>query len=78
MYDKAVKKCVIAFICITDWCKISDRAIFEDPFMLLLYPDKNKSQRIRDQAVNNNFLAGLKFIPDWFVQVKRLKHFLLL
>ena len=50
-----------------------DRAIFEDPFMLLFYPDKNKSQRIRDQAVNNNFLAGLKFIPDWFVTSKMIK-----
>ena len=32
--------------------------------MLLFYPDENKSQKIRDEAVDNNFLEGLKFIPD--------------
>ena len=73
MWDKAVNKCFIAFTYINDWCKICDRTIFEDTFMLLFYPDENKSQKIRDEAVDNNFLEGLKFIPDWFVTSKMIK-----
>ena len=40
--------------------------ISEDLFMLICCPDRHKTQRMRDEAVDDG-LAALKFIPDWFV-----------
>ena len=54
-----------------------DRVGFEDPFLIVNCSDKYKTQRMCDEAAAD-FLAALKFTPDWFVQVKRLKNFLLL
>ena len=43
-----------------------DRVISEYPFMLVYCPDKHKTQKMCDEAVDD-CLAALKFIPDWFV-----------
>ena len=45
MCDKAVNKCFLAFIYILDWYKtrqMCDRAIYEDPFMLVYCPENIK------------------------------------
>ena len=39
------------------------RVIFENPFMIVYYPNKYKIQRMCDQAVND-CLAALKFLID--------------
>ena len=49
-----------------------DRVASEDPFMLVYCPDKYKSQRMCDEAVDH-CLTVLKFIPDWFVTSKMIK-----
>ena len=43
-----------------------DRAIFKDPFPLVYFPDKYKTQIMFYKAVDD-CLVALKFIPDWFV-----------
>ena len=48
-----------------------DKAISEDPFMLVYFPDKYKTQKTFDKAVDN-CLAASKFIPDWFVTSKMI------
>ena len=42
-----------------------DRVVSEDHFYSF-YPDKYKTQRMLDEAVDD-CLAALKLIPDWFV-----------
>ena len=44
-------------------------AISEDPFMLVYCPDKYKTQRMYDEAVDDG-LAALKFISNLFVTSK--------
>ena len=54
------------------------RVVFEDPFLLVYYSDKYKTQRMCDEAVDDSLalLAALKLIPDWFVTTKMIKeHF---
>ena len=49
-----------------------DRVVFEDPFLRVYYPDKYKTQRMCDKAVDDS-LAALKFVPGWFVTTKMIK-----
>ena len=42
---------------------ICDSVVSEDPFMLVYCPDKHKTQRMCDEAVED-CLAALKFISD--------------
>ena len=42
-----------------------NRVISEDPFMLVYYPNRNKTQRMCSEAVDD-CLAALKFIPGCF------------
>ena len=44
------------------------------PFLIVYYPDKCKTQKMCDEAVDH-CLAALKFIPDWFVTSKMLEKF---
>ena len=49
-----------------------NRVISEAPFMLVYCPDKQRTQKICDEAVDG-CLGVLKFIPDWFVTSKMSK-----
>ena len=48
------------------------RAISVDPFMLVYCLEKDKTQEMCYEAVDN-CLAALTFIPDWFVTSKMLE-----
>ena len=39
------------------------RVVFEDPILIVYCPDKHKTQRMRNKAVDDS-LAALKLIPD--------------
>ena len=43
-----------------------DTFVSEDPFLIVYCPDKYKTQRTCDEAVDD-CLAALKLVPDWFV-----------
>ena len=45
-----------------------DRVVSKDPFLIVYCPDKYKTERMCDKAVDS--LAALKLIPDWFVTSK--------
>ena len=49
-----------------------DRAVSEDPFLIVYCPDKHITQKMCDEAVDN-CLAVLKLVPDWFVTSKMIK-----
>ena len=49
-----------------------DSIVSEDPFLIVYYPDKYKTQRMYDEAVDDS-LAALKLIPDWFVTSKMIE-----
>ena len=49
-----------------------DKVVFDYPFMLKHCLDRNKTQELCNKAVDN-FLQALKFIPDWFVEIKMIK-----
>ena len=49
-----------------------DRITSEDTFMVIYSPDRYRTQKICDEAIDD-CLAALKFIPDWFVTSKILK-----
>ena len=51
-----------------------DSVVSEDPFLIVYCPDKYKTQRMCDEAVDD-FLTALKLIPDWFVTNKMLEKF---
>ena len=51
-----------------------NRVISKDPFMLGYRPDRYKTQRICDEAVDDRLVA-LKLIPDGFVASKMLEKF---
>ena len=51
-----------------------DRVVFKDPFMLIYWPNRYKTKKICDKAVDD-YLAALKFILDWFVTSKMLEKF---
>ena len=43
-----------------------DRVVFEDPFLIVYWPDKYITKKMCDEAVDDS-LAILKLISDWFV-----------
>ena len=47
------------------------RVVSEDLFSIVYCPDKCKTQRMCDEAVDDS-LATLKLIPDWFVTNKMI------
>ena len=49
-----------------------DRVVSEYPFLIVYCPDKYKTQKMCDEAIDNS-LAALKLIPDWFVTSKMIK-----
>ena len=49
-----------------------DRAVSEDSFFIVYYPDKCITQKIREKAVCYS-LAALKLVHDWFVTRKMIK-----
>ena len=51
---------------------MSDRVVPEDHFLMLYSPDKYKTQRMSDNAVDDS-LTLLKLIPDWFLTIKMFK-----
>ena len=51
---------------------MSDRVVSEDHFLMVYSPDKYKTQRICDNAIDDS-LALLKLIPDWFLTIKMFK-----
>ena len=50
------------------------RVVSEDPFLIVYYPDRYKTQRMCDEAVNGS-IAALRFLSDWFVKSKMIKKF---
>ena len=49
-----------------------DRVVSEDPFLIVYCPDKYKTQRMCDEAVDDSLVA-LKLVPDWFITSKIIK-----
>ena len=49
-----------------------ERNVSEDPFILFYCPDRYRTQRVCDEAVDD-CQAVLKFIPDWFAASKMLE-----
>ena len=45
------------------------RVVSEDPFLIVYYPDKYKTQRMYDKAVDDS-LAALKIFPIVSFQIK--------
>ena len=73
MCYKAVNTCYFVFESIPDLYKAQemfDRVLSEDPFLIAYCLDKYKTQRMCDE----DSLAALKFIPDWFVTGKMIKE----
>ena len=65
------------FDSISDWYKtqaMCDRVVSEDSFSIVYCPNKYKTQKMCNEAVDN-YLAALKFIPDWLVTGKILEKF---
>ena len=50
-----------------------DSVVSEDPYLIVHCPEKYKSQRMYDEAVDN-CPPALKFIPYWFVTRKILDN----
>ena len=50
-----------------------DRVFFEDLFSIVYFPDKYKTPRMCDEAVNDSLVA-LKLILDCFVSSKMIKE----
>ena len=53
--------------------KICDIVVSLYPFLIVHYPDKYKTQKMCDEAVDD-YLAALKSISDWFFTKKSLKN----
>ena len=49
-----------------------DRVFCEDRFMLIYCPNRYRTQKTCDEAVDF-CLRALEFIPDWFATIKILK-----
>ena len=54
--------------------KICDIVVSLYPFLIVHYPDKYKTQKMCDEAVDD-YLAALKSISDWFFTRKILEKF---
>ena len=52
---------------------MSGKVVSEDPFLIVYCPDKYKTQRMCDEAVDDS-LATFRLIPDWFVTSKIIKE----
>ena len=50
-----------------------DRVVSEGPFLIAYCPDKYKTQRMCDEAVDGS-LAALKLIPDWVITNKMINE----
>ena len=77
MCDKAVNRCFLVSDSIPNQYKtheMCDRVVSEDAFLIVYWLDKNKTQRLYDEPVDD-CLAALEFIPDWFVASKMLGKF---
>ena len=76
MCDEAVNKCIFVFHSTPDQYKtqeMCDRVVSEDPFLIVYCSDTYKTQRMCNQA-NDDSLAALKLILDWFVKSKMIKE----
>ena len=63
--DEAVNRWFFVFLD-SDCCKtqkLYDRVVSEDPFLIVYSPDKQKTQKMCNKAVDCS-LAALKYIPD--------------
>ena len=80
MCDIAVTRCYF----LLDWYfvlflrgiktqEMCDRVVSEDPFLIVYCSDTYKTQRMCNQA-NDDSLAALKLILDWFVKSKMIKE----
>ena len=49
-----------------------DRVFYEDLFILKYCPDRYKTQKMSDEAVDD-CLSTLQFVSDWFITSKMLK-----
>ena len=49
-----------------------DSVVSEDPTLRMYCPDKYKTRRMCDEAVDD-CLAALKFVLDWFALSKMIK-----
>ena len=49
-----------------------DRAVSDDTFLIVYYPNKYITQKMCNKAVDNS-LETLKVIPAWFVTSKMIK-----
>ena len=54
---------------------MSDKAVYEDPFLIVYCPDNYIIQKMCNEAVDDS-VAVLKLIPDWFVSSKMIKKLL--
>ena len=75
--DKAVNAVSFAFHSVLDQYKTQElygRVISEEHFMFMYCPDRHKTQKMCDEA-NDDCLAALKLIPDWFVISKTFEKF---
>ena len=55
-----------------------ERAISQDPFMLVYCPDKHKTRKMCDEAIED-CLASFNLLPEWLFTSKMIKrNFLLL
>ena len=59
------------FVSIPDWYKTQE-IIYEDTFMLIDCPDRNKNQTMCNEAVDD-CLEALKLISVWSVKSKMLE-----
>ena len=53
-----------------------DSVVSQDPSLIVYCPDKYKTQRMCDEAVDD-CLAALKLVPDWFVTSETIRKTLL-
>ena len=56
MFVKAVNRCFLDFVYISDQCKtqeVRDSVVSEDPFMLVYCPDKYQVQKMCHEAVHD-------------------------
>ena len=70
-------RCFFVFDSAPDQCKLQvlcDRVICEDPFIQIYCPDRYKTQKTSNEAVDD-CLGALKFILDWSVTSKMFEHF---
>ena len=75
MCDNAVNRCFFVFYSIPDQYKTQELCyivIPEDPSLIVYCPDKYKTQRMRDEAVED-CLAALRLVSDWFVTSEMIK-----